>query len=189
MEPRVVDDRAYLRVLKSELTDVKGNLVEDGKDKDLKKFTVPIWYEGEQVNATAYVDADSVKPCHVKAKDEMGNVIMKDGVPEIAVDREHAVISLGNPDNNIQLTLPDGIDKKGYYQTKTVSMPVGQFAKSIAEANLRESLMEAAKSEHTDAKDVINMYEQLEQHAGNTTRDLPQVSESENENDGESLGV
>lgn len=138
MEPKIVGNSAFLRMKNKELIPDKGKLVENGEEMDLRRFTVPIRYENETVNATAYVDAASVKPCHVKARDNNGEVIMEDGVPKIAVDDKHKVVALGHPDSNIQLTLANGYDEKGRSRTRTVSMSVRDFAESISLAGLQD---------------------------------------------------
>lgn len=166
MDPKIMSDSSFLRMRKDELSDVKGNRLEDNAEMDLKKFTVPVFHEGEIVEATAYVDANAVKPCYTKARDENGEVIKdRRGVAELAVDREHDVVSFGDPDNNIQLTLPDGFDKKGYSQTKTINMSIRDFFNSINEAGLRKAISE----EHSGktVSEIMN-----DQSKGNTAYDF-----------------
>ena len=166
MDPKIMSDSSFLRMRKDELSDVKGNRLEDNAEMDLKKFTVPVFHEGEIVEATAYVDANNVKPCYTKARDENGEVIKdRSGVAELAVDREHDVVSFGDPDNNIQLTLPDGFDKKGYSQTKTINMSIRDFFNSINEAGLRKAIAE----EHSGktVSEIMN-----DQSNGNTAYDF-----------------
>lgn len=166
MDPKIMSNSSFLRMRKDELFDVKGNRLEDNAEMDLKKFTVPVFHEGEIVEATAYVDANAVKPCYTKARDENGEVIKdRSGVAELAVDRDHSVVALGEPGNSIELTLPDGFDKKGYSQTKTISMSIRDFFNSINEAGLRKAISD----EHSGktVSEIMN-----DQSKGNTAYDF-----------------
>lgn len=156
MDPKIVANETFLRMRKDELTDA-GEL--------LKKFTASIHHNGELLDATAYVDSGSVKPCYIRARDENNNAIMeRDGyTPKLTTDRDHAIVRLGHPDNPIQLTVSDGYDEKGQVKTKIISMFNDQFTEEIAEAGL----IKAVAKNHPESK-----------------REIPDVETSGVENDG-----